>query len=138
MSFPEDTDPADADAIEAITDEDDPENPGVVNPGLDRHDFASEWATLWEEARDDPREALPELAEFIGRLLRRHGYVIDQDDPVAQGDEREVLSTYWAALEVSDALEESAPVDPGDLAQAINDLRDIYESLIERVEGGAH
>jgi hypothetical protein len=138
MSFPEETDPEDVDAIETIPDENDPGNPGVVNPGLDRHDFASEWASLWEEARDDPYEALPELAEFIGRLLRRHGYVIEQDDPVAQGDEREVLSTYWAALEVSEALEEGGTADAGDLAQAINDLRDIYESLIERVEGGAH
>jgi hypothetical protein len=139
MSYPEDTDPEDIDAIETMPDEDDPVNAGLLrDPGIDRHDFAGEWATLWEEAHEDPREALPELVDLVGRLMRRHGYVIEQDDPVAQGDEREILATYWAAREVSDAVDEDGPADAGDIAQAINDVRDIYESLIDRVEGNAH
>ena len=137
MSYPDDTDPADIDAIETLPDEDDPGNTGLRDPGIDRHDFAGEWATLWEEAREDPREALPELVDLIGRLMRRHGYVLDQDDPVAQGDEREILATYWAAREVADAVNEDGPVSSGDIAQAINDVRDIYDSLIDRVEGNA-
>ncbi|MDX6562403.1 MAG: hypothetical protein QOD65_2217 [Gaiellales bacterium] len=137
MSYPDDTDPDDIDALETLPDEDDPGNTGLRDPGIDRHDFASEWASLWEEARDDPRETLPELLDLVGRLMRRHGYVLEQDDPVAQGDEREIVATYWAARDVSDAVRDGGDVDPGDVAQAINDLRDIYESLIDRVEGRA-
>ena len=47
------------------------------------------------------------------------------------------MATYAAAREVADRVREGATVDAGDASQAIGDLRDIYESLIERVEGGA-
>jgi hypothetical protein len=125
MSYPDDTDPADIDAIETSPDEDDAANTGLVDPGIDRHAFASEWETLWEEARIDPRETLPELADLVRRLMVRHGYA------------REIVATYAAAREVADRVREGATVDAGDASQAIGDLRDIYESLIERVEGRA-
>jgi hypothetical protein len=137
MSYPDDTDPADIDTIETLPDEADSGNTGLVNPGSDRHDFATEWAALWEDAHEDPREALPELEGLVGRLMERHGYILDPDDPVASGDEREILASYWAARDVADAMRAGRTVDAGDAAQAIGDLREIYESLIERVEGRA-
>jgi hypothetical protein len=137
MSYPDDTDPADIDAIETSPDEDDAANTGLVDPGIDRHVFASEWETLWEEARIDPRETLPELADLVRRLMLRHGYAIEQDDAATSGEEREIVATYAAAREVADSVREGATVDAGDASQVIGDLRDIYESLIERVEGGA-
>jgi len=103
MSYPEDTDPADIDAIETLPDDDDSANTGLVDPGVDRHDFATEWAVLWEEAHDDPRETLPELEDLVARLLVRHGYVLDDDDPAAAGEEREILASYASARDVADA-----------------------------------
>jgi hypothetical protein len=38
---------------------------------------------------------------------------------------------------VADTARTGQDVDAGDVAQAIADLREIYESLVERVEGGA-
>ena len=136
MAFPDDTDPADVDAIETSPDEDDAANTGLVDPGIDRHAFASEWETLWEEARIDPRETLPELADLVRRLMLRHGYALG-DDAVTSGEEREIVATYAAAREVADIVQGGATVDAGDAGQAISDLRDVYESLIERVEGRA-
>jgi hypothetical protein len=132
-----DTDPEDIDEIETMPDEDDPGNTGLRDPGIDRHDFASEWESVWEEVETDPREALPELEDIVRRLLVRHGYVLDGDDPAAQGDEVEMLAPYAAVQEVAAAIREGADVDPGDLGQAIEDVREIYEALIERVEGRA-
>jgi hypothetical protein len=137
MSYPDDTDPADIDAIETRPDEDDAANTGLVDPGIDRHAFASEWASLWEDAQTDPREALPELEDLVKRLLLRHGYALEGDEAAAVGEEREILATYASAREVADLVRNGETVDPGDGAQAIADLRDIYESLVERVEGGA-
>ena len=137
MSYPEDTDPADIDAIETLPDDDDSANTGLVDPGVDRHDFATEWAVLWEEAHDDPRETLPELEDLVARLLVRHGYVLDEDDPAAAGEEREMLASYASARDVADTARTGQDVDAGDVAQAIADLREVYESLVERVEGGA-
>ncbi|MDX6629223.1 MAG: hypothetical protein QOH00_1469 [Gaiellales bacterium] len=132
-----DTDPEDIDEIETMPDEDDPGNTGLRDPGIDRHDFASEWESVWEEVETDPREALPELEDIVRRLLVRHGYVLDADDPASQGDEVEMLAPYAAVQEVAAAIREGEDVDPGDLGQAIEDVREIYESLIERVEGRA-
>jgi hypothetical protein len=137
MSYPEDTDPADIDAIETQPDEDDAANTGLVDPGIDQHDFATEWASLWEDAHEDPREALPGLEDLVRRLLERHGYAADPDDPAARGEEREILATYWAAREIADAVRTGHDIDPGDIAQAIVDLREVYETLIARVEGRA-
>jgi hypothetical protein len=132
-----DTDPEDIDEIETMPDEDDPGNTGLRDPGIDRHDFASEWESVWEEVETDPREALPELEDIFRRLLVRHGYVLDGDDPAAQGDEVEMLAPYAAVQEVAAAIRKGEDVDPGDLGQAIEDVREIYEALIERVEGRA-
>jgi hypothetical protein len=138
MSYPDDTSDIDAtevDAIETRPDEDDSSNTGLVDPGIDRHDFATEWESLWEEAHDDPRETLPALEDLVRRLMLRHGYAVAEDDPLAGGEEREILATYWAAREIAEALRAGREVEAGDAAQAINDLREIYESLIDRVEG---
>jgi hypothetical protein len=132
-----DTDPEDIDEIETMPDEDDPGNTGLRDPGIDRHDFASEWESVWEEVETDPREALPELEDIVRRLLVRHGYVLDADDPASQGDEVEMLAPYAAVQEVAAAIREGEDVDPADVGQAIEDVREIYEALIERVEGRA-
>ena len=138
MSYPEDISDIDAsevDAIETRPDDDDSPNTGLVDPGIDRHDFATEWEGLWEDAHDDPRETLPALEDLVRRLMVRHGYVVDEEDPVAGGDEREILATYWSAREIAETSRAGQEIDPGDAAQAITDLREIYESLIDRVEG---
>jgi hypothetical protein len=108
------------------------------DPGIDQYDFASEWESIWEDVSTDPREALPYLEDIVRRLLQRHAYVIDPDDPAARGEELEILTPYWAARQVADAVRAGADTDDGDIAQSIADLREIYESLINRVEGRAH
>jgi hypothetical protein len=50
----------------------------------------------------------------------------------------EILTPYRAAREVADAVRAGDDTDDGDVAQSIGDLREIYDSLIDRVEGRAH
>ena len=127
-----------ADVPAYLPDEDDPGNTGVRDPGIDRHDFSGEWESVWPDADTDPRETLPELEDILRRMVVRHGYVLDDDDPAAQGDEVEILAPYASVREVADAIRQGDDVDPGDLAQAILDAQDIYDSLIDRIEGSAH
>jgi hypothetical protein len=141
------TDPDDIEAMESVPDElevddedmddDDAGNSGRVDPGIDRHDFAGEWESVWQDVGTDPAESLPNLEDIVRRLLERHGYVLDSDDPAARGEEVEVLAPYWAAREAADAVRDGDDVDGGDIAQAIADLSEIYDSLIERIEGNA-
>jgi hypothetical protein len=130
-------DPGEIDEIETLPDEDDPGNTGLRDPGIDRHDFASEWESVWPDVATDPREALPELEDILRRMLERHGYVLDSNDPAAQGDEVEILAPYAAIRDMASAIRDGDDVDAGDLAQAIEDAGEIYETLIARVEGRA-
>ena len=103
----------------------------MVEPGLDRHEWESRWESLEEELEDSPRDVLPELDELVQQMLEERGYAVD--DPVArEGDDREVVSEFLAAREITRLLAEQADgVSPGDVAAAVNGYRSVYEYLIE-------
>ncbi len=103
------------------------------DPGLDRHEWESELASLDDGLRDSPAEALPELADLVGRMLHERGY--DLDDPVArEGEEREVVVQFQASRAVADRVDRDEDVDPGDIADAINGLRELFDSVIAERE----
>jgi len=103
-------------------------------PGLDRHEWESELASIEDDLRDSPAEALPELSQLVGRMLEERGYELD--DPVArEGDEREVVAEYQAAREVADRANLAEDVDPGDVASAIIGLRAIFDYVVVEREG---
>jgi len=99
-------------------------------PGLDRHEWESIYQQLEPELETAPREALPELRDLIERILVERGY--DINDPVArEGDEREVIAEFQAATETTLAVERGDDeVGHGDVAAAINGLRDLFSHLV--------
>jgi hypothetical protein len=102
----------------------------MYEPGLDRHDWESEWQALDEDLRIDPAHALPELDGLVARMLEESGY--DLTDPVVrEGEEREVVAEYLAAHEIVEATERDAEdVSPGDVAAAINGYRAVFDHLV--------
>jgi hypothetical protein len=103
----------------------------MVEPGLDLH----EWQTRWEEleplVQESPLEALPELDRLVAELLEARGYA--PNDPVAaQGDEPEILVNFRSARELTRLWESGADISPGEVAQAIEDYRSVYESVVEQ------
>ena len=101
-----------------------------TEPGLDLHEWESEYQALEPEVEDSPREALPELLDLVGRMLVARGYAIE--DPVADdGDDPEILVEFRAVRETTRAIERGDEgVGPGDVAAAVNGLRAIYDHLI--------
>jgi hypothetical protein len=76
----------------------------MYEPGLDRHEWESQWQALEDDLRTDPAHALPE---------------------------REIVAEYLAGHEVVDAVErDSDEVSPGDVAAAINGYRAVFEHLV--------
>jgi hypothetical protein len=66
----------------------------MLEPGIDRHDWESQWESLEPALEDDPVDALSELDRLVERMLKARGY--DLDDPVArEGEEREVSRSSW-------------------------------------------
>ena len=102
----------------------------MYDPGLDRHEWESEWQALEDDLRTDPAQALPELDGLVARMLEESGY--DLTDPVVrEGAEREIVAEYLAAHEIVDASERDAgDISPGDVAAAINGYRAVYDHLL--------
>lgn len=102
----------------------------MYDPGLDRHDWESEWQALEDDLRTDPAQALPELDALVARMLEESGY--DLTDPVVrEGAEREVVAEYLAAHEIVEAAERAAAaLSPGDVAAAINGYRAVFDHLV--------
>lgn len=99
------------------------------DPGLDRHEWESELASLEPELRDDPREALPDLADLVHRMLEGRGFELEDAD-MPEGEEREIVDSYRAARETVDRVDAGQDVDPGDVADAVNSLRAIFETVV--------
>jgi hypothetical protein len=81
----------------------------MVEPGLDRHEWESEWAQLEPLVVDSPVEALGDLDDLVRRMLVEAGYPVDTADPV-----------------------DDEGIDPGDVGQAIGLYREIYEHVLNR------
>ncbi len=103
----------------------------MLEPGLDRHEWESRWASLEEDLEDSPRDVLPELDQLVGQMLEERGYAID-DPVVREGDDRDVVADFLAAREITRLLaDDPDAVSPGDVALAVNNYREVYEFLLE-------
>jgi hypothetical protein len=102
----------------------------MVEPGLDRHEWESEWQALEEELADSPAEVLPELDELVARMLAARGFAVS-DAVAREGDEQEVVAEFLAARETTRLVETGAEdISPGDVAAAVNGYRAVYEHLL--------
>jgi hypothetical protein len=104
-------------------------------PGLDLHDWQTQMALLNEQLEDSPLEALPELADLVERIMVERRIIDEAGEPVTEQIlDPEVIDRYRSAREIA-TLAEAGDADPGDLADAINNLRELFDGLV--VEHGA-
>src|SRR5688572_11441213 len=100
----------------------------MVEPGLDLHEWATRWQELQDLAADDPAESLPEIVRLVQQMLTERGF--DLNEPVtAEGEDPDVVRDFLSARDVAVAVE-AGGADPGDIAVALDSLREIYEYLI--------
>jgi hypothetical protein len=102
-------------------------------PGLDTHEWESEWQALEPLVVDSPTEALSELDDLVERMLIEAGYPLGTPDPVDdEGIDPELLVSFRAAQEISRQVDRGETVDPGDVGLAVGIYREIYEHLLAR------
>jgi hypothetical protein len=99
----------------------------MVEPGLDLHDWETRWEQILEDAEDAPAEALSEMDGLLAEMLAARGYQLDEPVTVA-GEEPEVVKQYIAAREIAQ-LADAGEADPGDIADAIEGYRSLYELI---------
>ena len=107
-----------------------------IEPGLDRHDWETEWQQLEPLVVDSPGEALPELDDLVARMMSERGYptVMPEDEARARElDQPEILAEFLEARRVAKAVEAGEDVDPGDIGAAISGYRNLYEFLLSQM-----
>jgi hypothetical protein len=105
----------------------------MQEPGLDRHEWETEWEQLEPLVVDAPAEALPELDDLVARMLAEAGYPTESEDPVDdEGIDPEVLASFRAARDLTRQVDRGEDVDPGDVGSAVGLYREIYEHLLAR------
>jgi hypothetical protein len=102
----------------------------VVEPGLDRHEWETEWQALEPLVVDSPTEALTELDDLVERMMVARGLPISVDD-VEEPPEPELLPEFLEARRITRGIEEGDAVDPGDVGAAVAGYRNVYAQLID-------
>jgi hypothetical protein len=99
----------------------------VSEPGLDLHEWRSRWASIEEDAADDPDAAVSQFADIAEQMLEANGY--DSRDPVQlEGDEREVVASYRSARETAERAE-LGQASRSEVEDALENLRAIFDTL---------
>jgi hypothetical protein len=97
-------------------------------PGLDLHEWETQWQQLRGLAEDDPAQALPELADFVESILQQRG-IRPEAMPDGSGQEPDVTRAYGFAREIGDRVERGEDVGPGDVGAAHEALVEVYAWL---------
>jgi hypothetical protein len=102
----------------------------VLEPGLDRHEWETEWAGLEPLVIDSPTEALPELDDLVARMMSTRGFPLEEAD-AAEAKEPSVVAEFLEARRIVRLVDAGEEVDPGDVAAAVTSYRNLYEYLLD-------
>jgi hypothetical protein len=103
----------------------------VRDPGLDRHEWETEWQGLEPLVADSPAEALPELDGLVERMMVAHGYRVDAADEL-DAPEDEVVKEFLEARRIARLVDAGERIDPSDVGAAVAGYRNVYEHLSDR------
>jgi hypothetical protein len=99
----------------------------MLEPGLDSHDWETQWAGLEDDLHSSPLETLPELERLLAQMLGDVG--LDPETP-SHAEEQDLLAEFRAGRELR-AQAEADGGSPGDAAAAIEAFRSVYETLLQ-------
>ena len=99
-------------------------------PGLDAHEWETEWASLEEDIADSPETALPVIHELITRMLKERR-ILDDNLVVSEGADPEWSRTWEAGRELVAVVDDpGADVDRQDLLDQLEEYRELHDALL--------
>jgi hypothetical protein len=100
-------------------------------PGLDVHEWESEWASLEDDLADSPETALSQVHELITRMLRER-HVLDASLVAVGGSNPDAVRTWRAGRDLVTRLEEpDLEVERQDALDQIEEYRGLFEAVLE-------
>ena len=101
----------------------------MIEPGLDRHEWETEWQGLEPLVVDSPAEALPEVDGLIERMMLERGFPLTEE-AAHQSSDPEIVVEFLEARRITNLVERGEAVDPGDIGAAVTGYRNLYEFLL--------
>jgi hypothetical protein len=102
----------------------------VQEPGLDKHEWETEWQGLEPLLADAPSEALGELDDLVARMMEARGFALSEE-PGEDTAEPETTREFAEARRIMRLVDAGEPVDPGDVGLAVSSYRNLYAYLLE-------
>ena len=102
----------------------------MQEPGLDKHEWETEWQGLEPLVADSPAEALPEVDDLIARMMEARGFPLTES-PAEDATEPETIREFAEARRITRLVEAGEAVDPGDVGLAVTAYRNLYGYLLE-------
>jgi hypothetical protein len=102
----------------------------MQEPGLDEHEWISEWEEIDPLLRESPTEALSEADDLIARMMEARGFALEERDGEELA-EPETTRSFVEARRVTTQIDLGESYDPGDVALAVETYRELYASLLQ-------
>jgi hypothetical protein len=103
----------------------------MQEPGLDKHEWETEWQDLEERLAEDPAQALAEVDGLIARMFQARGLPLEEREGETE-TEPETIREFLEARRIMLLVEEGEDVGPGDIGLAATSYRELYEILLDR------
>jgi hypothetical protein len=102
----------------------------VSEPGLDVHEWESEWASLEDDIADSPETALAYVHELITRMLKERR-ILDDSLVVTEGSDPDWVKTWESGAELVRKLDDpGVDVEREDIVEQIANYRELFDTLL--------
>ncbi len=101
----------------------------MQEPGLDEHEWVSRYEALEEDVRGAPAEALSELDDLVAEMMTARGIPLEERDG-EDTTEPETIRRFAEARRVTRQIDAGEAYDPGDVANAVDAYRSLYDHLL--------
>jgi len=102
----------------------------MQEPGIDEHEWISEWENIDPLLTESPTEALSEADDLIARMMEARGFELEEREG-EELTEPETTRSFTEARRVTRQIDSGESYDPGDVAVAVEAYRELYDYLLQ-------
>ncbi len=101
----------------------------MLEPGIDEHLWIGRYEALEDDIHTAPVEVLSDLDELVAEMMEARGVPLEEREG-EEVTEPETIRQFVEARRVTRLIDAGEEYDPGDVANAIDAYRTLYESLL--------
>jgi hypothetical protein len=101
----------------------------MLEPGVDEHLWISRYESLEDDVRTSPAESLSDLDELVAEMMQARGVPLAEREG-EDTTEPETTRQFIEARRVTRLVDSGEEYDPGDVANAIDAYRSLYDYLL--------